>query len=474
MNDETVQTAASASAKRQAVMFGGMSDGNLSVSFSENDLEVFADFSPAGLNGKPLDTGAITEILERINVVHGAHWDSINMALEECNANRCQVKNVLIARGTMPETEIAEYYEMNPLLSRGNKQIDSRSRINYRERSPFTIVKKGQILARLKPARPGKEGTNVHGEPLPFRTIHPEGVVGGANTRTEATQIVAEIHGQLIDNKKELSVQENLVIKGAVSYGTGNIVFPGDVSIDGPVSDGFKIYSGGSLVIKQTLDLTEVVTRGDILVSGGIIGKGSALIKSGGGIRTKFIESCHAAARKSIFVDSEIINSNIYSLGTVEMSDKGMILGGEIYAVNGLRTGKIGKKAGKTTHIHCGVDFAAQQEKEKCNNQLRLVAAKLARVKEIMDNPVPDEDIQAKMETLYLQLEEEQKTATARIAELMGRINSNENAVVEVLGEFAPGTLIEICQIALFVEEPLRKVRIRLDRAGGKLVSEPL
>jgi hypothetical protein len=46
--------------------------------------------------------------------------------------------------------------------------------------------------------------------------------------------------------------------------------------------------------------------------------------------------------------------------------------------------------------------------------------------------------------------------------------------VVEVLGEVAPGTLIEICQIALFVTEPLRHVRIRLDRGLGKLVSEPL
>ena len=474
MNNETVQVTASSPAKRQSVLFGGMSDGNLSISFSENDLEVYADFSPAGMNGKPLTTGTITEILERINVVHGALWDSINMALEECNANHCQVKNVLIAKGSVPETEIAEYYEMNPLLSRTEKKIDSRARINYRERSPFTIVKKGQILARLKPGIPGREGMDVHGAPLPFRTVHPEGVIGGANTRTDAAQIVAEIHGQLIEIRNELSVQENLVIKGSVGYGTGNIVFPGDVSIDGPVSDGFKIYSGGSLVIKQTLDLTEVVTKGDILVSGGIIGKGSALIKSGGGIKTKFIESCHAAARKSIFVDSEIINSNIFSLGSVEMSDKGVILGGEIYAVHGLRAGRIGKKGGKTTHIHCGVDFAAQQEKEKCNNQLRLIAAKLARLKEIMDNPVPDDEIQAKMEALYRQLEEEQKAETARIGELMGKINSNENAVVEVSGEIAAGTLIEICQIALFVEEPLRKVRIRLDRAGGKLVSEPL
>ena len=41
-------------------------------------------------------------------------------------------------------------------------------------------------------------------------------------------------------------------------------------------------------------------------------------------------------------------------------------------------------------------------------------------------------------------------------------------------GEIAAGTLIEICEIALFVVEPLRHVRIRLDAQAGKLVSEPL
>jgi hypothetical protein len=46
--------------------------------------------------------------------------------------------------------------------------------------------------------------------------------------------------------------------------------------------------------------------------------------------------------------------------------------------------------------------------------------------------------------------------------------------VVEVSGEIVPGTLIEICQIALFVDEPLKKTRIKLDKAGGKLVTENL
>jgi hypothetical protein len=78
------------------------------------------------------------------------------------------------------------------------------------------------------------------------------------------------------------------------------------------------------------------------------------------------------------------------------------------------------------------------------------------------------------MEELLHRLEEEQKKIGLHIADIMGKLDADENAQVEVSGEIAPGTLIEICQIALFVSDPLKKVRIRLDKASGKLVAEPL
>jgi hypothetical protein len=168
----------------------------------------------------------------------------------------------------------------------------------------------------------------------------------------------------------------------------------------------------------------------------------------------------------------------------IEMGEKGMILGGEIYAVQGIKAGSIGKKSGKATHIHCGVDFTALQEKEKLNYNLRIIGAKLAKLRELLEaeealSPDPadgsgNNEKKAKMEETIKRLEEEQNKTTAAITAVLGRLNTFDNAVVEATGEIATGTLIEICQIALFVTEPLRHVRIRLDRGLGKLVSEPL
>ncbi|MDR2069136.1 MAG: FapA family protein [Spirochaetaceae bacterium] len=457
---------------RATVLREHKNDGNISVTFSENDLEARADFMPAIGNGEPITPAYVSSVLERLNIVYGIQEKTIQETILQCNHDRKPIKDVIIARGDPPKDEVLEYFELNPHPA--PLSSESKNRIDYRSQSPFVIVQKEQILAYKRPRQKGQDGKNIHGVVIPRGILRPEGVSGGQNTRTDEHHIIAEIAGQLVENKKVISVQESLVIKGAVGYATGNIIFPGDVIIEGPVSDGFKIYSGGSVTINQTFDVTDVITKNDLTVAGGIIGRGRALVKVGGALKTKFIENCRVACRKTLTVEAGIINSSIYAMENIDLGDKGIIVGGDITAIHGLRAGAIGKKSGKPTHIHCGIDFTVQQEKEKNNYQFRIISAKLSKLRELMAVPDQSPEKLAKMEELLRRLEQEQKKTSRRIADLLGRLEADDNAQVEVAGEIAPGTLIEICQIALFIQEPLRKVRIKLDKCKGKLVSEPL
>jgi uncharacterized protein (DUF342 family) len=463
---------------------GGQNDGNVAIRFTEDKLEVWGDFYPPAGNGPPLKADAVADALAKLKVVHGLLWENIQEAVNDCNLNRKIIKDVILARGNPPVKEVLAYFEINPNLKSPPAEPKGNARIDYRAFSPFTIVKKGQILARQKPRKEGKDGKDIYGNIIAHGTIRPEGVSGGEHTRSDEKYIYADINGQFIEERGLLRVQNSLEIKGAVDYHTGHIVFPGDISIEGPVSDGFKIYSGGSLTIKQTFDVTEAITKTDLVVAGGIIGRGRALVKVGGALKTKFIENCKVASRKTISVDVDIVNCSIYTMEKIEMGEKGTILGGEIYAVQGIRTGNIGKKSGRATHIHCGVDFTALQEKEKLNYNLRIISAKLAKLRELKEaeEALPqgsageegNSEKKAKIEEAIKHLEEEQSKISAAITAVLGRLNTFDSATVEATGEVAPGTLIEICQIALFVTEPLHRVRIRLDRGLGKLVSEAL
>ncbi|MDR2403828.1 MAG: FapA family protein [Spirochaetaceae bacterium] len=471
---------------RSTIVRSNKNDGSIELVFSPDDLEVRADLFPPIGSGEPITNDYVRSLLEKCNIVYGIDWDTLGRVMMECNLNRKCIRDVIIARGDAPADEITEYFEINPHLREGMgassrgavNPAGQGGRIDYRAYSPFFIVKQGQVLARIRPRKTGREGKNVHGAAIPYQVIEPEGVTGGENTRFDGKFILSGINGQLLENDGVLSVNNSLVIKGPVGYGTGNIIFPGDVIIDGPVSDGFKIYSGGSVTIKQTFDVTDANIRGDLCVAGGIIGRGRGLVKVGGILRTKFIENCRVACRKSVIVDSEIINSRVFTMENLEMGDKGMILGGDIYAIQGVRTGSVGKKRSKASRIHCGIDFTLQQEKEKNNNLLRILTAKITRLRELLANEDPPEqnppEKRARIEELLHRIEKEREKTAARISELMGAINVCYDAVVEISGEVLPGTLIEICQIALFVTETLRRVRIRLDRANGKLVRENL
>ncbi|MCL2381669.1 MAG: FapA family protein [Treponema sp.] len=454
----------------------GAGNGKITLTFLNNNLTVTGDFFPPASGGSPITHEYIAALLTENNIRYGIQHDEINRALEECVKTNAVVAGVRIAQGEPAFNEVPEYLQLNPLFERKNPApVNETDPVDHRERSPFIIVKKDQALAKLKRHKPGRDGKNVHGDSIGYNVTNPAGLLaGGENTRMEDRYLLSNINGQLVVNKKVVSVRDSLVIKGPVGYGTGNIIFPGNVEIHGEVSDGFKIYSGGSVSIKQTFDVTDAITKGDLNVAGGIIGRGRALVKVGGSLKTKFIDNCHVACRKTISVDLEIVNSRIFTLESLVMGDKGRIVGGEIYALTGVRAGSVGRKTGKAARIHCGVDFTLEQEKEKNNAVLRILAVRLGRLKEIMEDARAGGETMAKLQAIRQRLEEEQRKAQARVSEILGQPNAREDAVVEVKGEITGGTLIEICQTALFVTEPLKKVRIRLDRNNNRLVTEKL
>lgn len=448
--------------------------GNVRLTFCDDDLEARAEFIPPIGAGVPITVERVHTFLKQLNIIYGVQHEAIQKAVSDCTQKKQPVKDVLIAQGDPPVHEIAEYFELNSQLVPAPPPVKKNGQIDYREYSPFIIVKKDQSLAQLRPKVEGRTGKTIHNTPIPYKIISPQGVIGGIHTKTDEKYIIAEINGQFIKEKNLLHVQDCLIIKGGVGYATGNIIFPGEVIINGPVSDGFKIYADGSITIKQTLDLTEVMTKGDLNVNGGIIGRGRAIVKASGAIRTRFIENCHAMCQKTITVENEIINSEVFTMERIELGEKGFIIGSDITAIHGIRVGNIGKKTGKSSKLHCGIDFMVQQEIEKNNSQLQLLMGKEKKILELLPLPLAQHEKQVKLETWLHHIEKERYTLQNRLWDLRGRLTVDENAIVEVYGEVAPGTLIEICQIALFVAEPLRRVRVKLDTFLGKLVSQPL
>jgi uncharacterized protein (DUF342 family) len=228
------------------------------------------------------------------------------------------------------------------------------------------------------------------------------------------------------------------------------------------------------LTIRQTFDVTDTIIKDNLRVAGGIIGRGRARVKVGGTLRTKFIENCAVTCKKTVTVDTEIVNSKVFTMEAVEMNEKGRIVGGEVHAIRGVRTGSIGQKRGKAARIYCGVNFILQREMEKSNAFLKVLAIKINRLKYILDSGSVEGEEKRKAGALFRRLQYEQRKAQLKVSSILGKLNAFEDAVVEVKGEITAGTDIEICQVSLHIIDPIKNVRIRFNRQFNRLTVEDL
>ncbi|MDN5337963.1 MAG: uncharacterized protein PWQ20_1033 [Thermotogaceae bacterium] len=159
-------------------------------------------------------------------------------------------------------------------------QVEDNEKIDFHEFQTINVVRAGQIIAEKIPATPGKKGKDVFGndiEPKPGRDIK---LLAGENVEIlDDTKVVATADGLPEYKDGKFSVKKSLKIRGDIDYSTGNINFPGDISIDGNVRDGFTVKAEGNIHINGIIEAATVVAKGDITAIG-VKGKGKAYIYS--------------------------------------------------------------------------------------------------------------------------------------------------------------------------------------------------
>jgi uncharacterized protein len=445
---------------------GGLIDGTVEVAIAPDAMSATATFYPPRGDGLPIDPSFVHELLRRIGVVSGVLEEEIAQATMSCNLDRRVLKDVVVAKGASPEPEVPEYASIEPKFQHHGLQIDdSVQRVDFREIAALYIVHKGETIATIIPRRPGVLGKDVRGKETPFARESPGTCVAGRNVERRDDKLVALVDGRLALEAGKADIDEVLLVKGEVDFHTGHILFPGDVVIEGVVHDGFKVWSGGSIVCKSTVDAYDVNAKKDLICAQGIIGRRRGQVRVGGELKAKYIQNCRVAARGDVKISSALVNSRLYTLGTLDMGDKGVIMGGEVFATHGVRCGRLGNEAFQATHIHAGIDFTVQQRLDQANERMRLVTGRSRQVDQAAaTHPGPELD-KAKAE-----IAKAAATLRGQITELLGALDADDGAVVDCKGEIFPGVVVEICRVSIVVEEKLHACRFRLDKAAGRIL----
>lgn len=446
----------------------GSADGMAAIEISKDGLLAVATLHPPSGDGGPLTLDLVREAVEGKGVNTGVDWEAIKGSVLTCNEERIVVSDVVVARGRRPLEEIPPYLVVSEAFAEKPKmEQPEAARVNFRELSLFTLVKKGDVLATLMPKQDGRMGTSVRGAAVAFHKAPVPYPKPGKNTQWESGTVVALCDGKFHQTPDSFWVDEVLEVQGDLDLRTGNIDFPGDVVIMGELRDGFVVKAGKSILCMGAIGAARVECKGDLVTRSGVLGKEKAVLVVGGAVEAKFMEACALTAVGSIRVRTSVMNVTVSTKDRLEMGDRGIIIGGVIKAANGVSAAQIGSERGPRTEIHCGIDFNVEKKLIWIRDKNIALAFKLKEIETKMKASPGTrtvlEPLRDKIRTALRQLNEGAR-------ELVTTLDRNESATVSVKGIVYPGTYIEICHISHFVTKPRRMVTYRLDKANGKIL----
>lgn len=280
--------------------------------------------------------------------------DKVRARLEELvdatGLIRCQ-DGTILAEGIPPEHD--QPTRLEPVET--SKPDPKAQRIDYRAAAKLPLFSKGQVVARVHPHVPGRDGVSVLGEPIPHRACRPEQIKLKKNVAfgQDPHAIVATVDGLLRTDKLTLWVDPLLEIRRDVDFSTGHIEFNGDIHIGGSVLDLFQVKATGTVTIGQTVGAAEVHAGQHLHVHGGIIGREKGKCSAGGDVVARFIHGAAVSATGQVVAHTEITQAHISADKVVV--ENGPIHAGTVFARE-VHCKDLGSPSAVTTGIQAGKD----------------------------------------------------------------------------------------------------------------------
>ena len=334
------------------------------IRLDEKKMNARIDCFPGRGGGRPLSAEFIRDELGHHDIVYGIKEDVLAATVAESASKRAPVKDILIAAGTLPVPEKPGpvEYKFDSRAKEYDFNILPDGRIDYRKSKNILTAVKDQHLARIGAAIPGVPGRTVCNDlispPDPGSKL-PALVAGnGVRVSDDGREFFAEISGCILHNGSVLEVVNTYVVDGDVDFATGNIFFNGNVIVCGTVLDGFEIKADGDIVVSKIVESANLTAGRDVIVKGGVLGRGKGLVSAGRDIRIGYAQNARLEAQGNIYIGNYAANSYIATAKQLIMQDmRGAVIGGEVFALGGIDVKVLGSENGIKTGVEAGTDF---------------------------------------------------------------------------------------------------------------------
>lgn len=458
---------------------------------SSVNLEISSDKLTAWINFKTIydEENYLPEELELFlrskGIVHGLLHDNIRLV---CN-NPIMYMNqkVEIAKGSSPGKGIDGVVEFVDVASKELEKTDHNERevIDFKQVTKLDNVIKGQLIARLLPPQAGKAGMNIYGEQVAGVLGKPSRFKVGKNVvvNGEGSSMYAAIDGLIsLTDKDKINVFPVYEVKGDVDYRVGNVDFVGTVVIRGNVLTGFKVNAAGDIRIVGGVEGAELVSGGSIEITGGIMASSKGHVTAANDIKCSFVQDAYVTAGGNITVNQSILHSTVKA-GKKVICDgsKGLIVGGNIQAGDGIIAKTIGNPMSTTTTIEVGVNPAYREEQLNLRTAIKEQSENLDRTEKaliILDQMAstgrltPDrlamrqKLMHTKNQTIVLL-----NDAKERMLEIEKQLENSETATVAIKNHIYGGVKIVIGRYTRYIKDTTSSIVFKYD--NGEIVMVP-
>lgn len=449
-----------------------------------SDVQVQLDISPDKLEvrliikdaqgGAKLMIDDILKALAEKEITFGILYENIDQII----AGKLELTDALIAKGKKSingEDGRIEYH-FDAFLEDVGPKILENDIADFKDLGLFESVAVGDLLATRIPLIEGEEGTDVFGNPIPAVRGKDTTLPKGKNTEEgkDPNTLVAIAEGQpkLLGGK--VIVDELLDIRGDVDLSTGNIDFVGSVIIRGAISAGFKVKAGDSVTCLDVVEGAEIEAGGDVVLKWGMKGQNRGVIKAGGDVMAKFLESCKVIAGGSVIVEDFIMNSDIRATTEIRCSGKkGWISGGRLSAGEEVNCKVIGNESGVKTEVEVGIQPQLRVDYQALKIRLSEIAPKLEmmsktyrQLEELKKKGAlsdEKEEMRYKIMNALSQLEREFEQGEKQVAEIKKILSSSHGGKIVVSGIVYSGIIITIGSLKERLYDPWERITFTSD-----------
>jgi uncharacterized protein len=365
-------------------------------------------------------------------------------------------ENYLVAEGLAPVEAADGAFEWAPELQPESRSADSDESIDHFNLNLIRTVEAGVSIGQIKPPTDGAPGRDVFGRDLAPRRRHgtPMKVGVGLRTADDGATIVTEVAGRVLVDSGKLRIEDVLKIRGDIDLESGNLDVCTDVHVQGTVRSKFHVRTTKSLFVGRAVEAANLDVGGEIQIDGGLCGAGTgpdatARVRSGGPLAARFCNEAIVYAGGGISIGKETLNSRVRTPAKF-ISKRGTIIGGDVWAREGMEIGVVGSEAHVTTRVAIGASpqllRRAQELEEKGREQVESAQLIRGKVQPLLANlkrltPAQREtatELMAKADEIEFGASELQ----AERARILEQARPQGSPYLLVLGEIHPGVRI--------------------------------